>query len=424
MAVKAQATNINVINAIRNSVGMSFQDRIPPANAANIQTIYADLLNYIPAREMFARALIEMITVQQIETIYFENPLGILKKEPMRYGNTEQEIFVNMAKGYTFDSFAGAGELYQYYDSEIMSAYHKMSPALQYAVTITFDNLRTAFSSEYGIRDLITAKAQSLVTGANWDEYLQMKMIGEAAYANGQIYAVKATEPTNEATSKEFTVLMKTWIEKIKFPSRDYNIAGAVSSALLDGIFYLTTPEYDSRLTTEVLAYAFNNNFAMINAHKIIVDKFDNPDLMALVFDIRWFKVREQFRTMSDAKNGAALSWNYFYTIKEMFSFSPFFPCIAITKNDVGVTSITAVADPASIKRGEETKIVVTGTGSGYVPNLYDFEVSGQTSKFTNMIPGSNILATGNDETAGTVTVKVTSRVDPTVTTTVDVVVS
>lgn len=75
-----------------------------------------------------------------------------------------------MAKGKQFNQFATVAELYAYYQSSVMAAYHKITPAIQYAVTVTFDNLRTAFRSEYGVRDLINAKVQSLLrrrTGMN-----------------------------------------------------------------------------------------------------------------------------------------------------------------------------------------------------------------------------------------------------------------
>ena len=56
-----------------------------------------------------------------------------------------------------------------------MSIFHKVNLKIQYPITITFDNLRNAFTSEYGIRDMISAKMESAITGANWDEYLAMK---------------------------------------------------------------------------------------------------------------------------------------------------------------------------------------------------------------------------------------------------------
>ena len=198
MGNKVPATNVAILNAVRSMQSLEYQNRIPEATAENISSIYESLLNIVPLRNAFANALVEQIMEQRIETVFFENPLGVLKRDPMRYGGTEEEIFINMAKGKQFNQFATVAELYAYYQSSIMAAYHKITPAIQYAVTVTFDNLRTAFRSEYGVRDLINAKVQSLFAAANWDEYLCMKRLIESASASDPVSYTHLTLPTSD----------------------------------------------------------------------------------------------------------------------------------------------------------------------------------------------------------------------------------
>ena len=240
-----------------------------------------------------------------------------------------------------------------------------------------------------------------------------MKQLVDSAYRNGNLYAETVSEITDEATAKEFTIAIKSLIGKMRFPNPQYNLAGATSFGTLDTIYYMVTPEMDARLSVDVLAYAFNMDKAEVNAHKIVVDKFENPNIKAFVFDIRFFNVREQFRVMGEADNPMGLYWNTFYTLSEMFSYSPFFPAIALTTEEVGVTTVST--ENANAKRGDEVKLVTTVTGGSdtYVPKEVDYEISGQISVYTNMIPGSNILMIGNDETASTITVTTTSRYNP-----------
>lgn len=406
----ANATNINILNAMRGSMDLTYQNRIPVATQENIASVYENLLNIVPLRNAFAEALVSQIMYQRIETAFFENPLGILKKDPMRYGATEQEIFVNMAKGYQFNQFATVNDLYAYYQSSVMAAYHHLTPPMQYAVTVTFDNLRDAFRDEYGIRNLINAKVQSLFTGANWDEYICMRRLVESAYASNQLFTVHVDEVVDEESAKRLTVLMKTYIAKMKFPNPRLNIAGAASAANDSTIFYITTPEIDSELDVSVLAYAFNDNRAEINVRKIIVDEFENPDIKAVLFDMRFFNVRENFRQMSDSRNGAALTWNYFYTVSEMFSYSPFFPVVVFTTETIGVNTIT-ISDISDYTPGTDVTVTALASGSAeYTPQLFDYEVSGNSSSYTAFIPGSNILHIANDEQAANLTVTVTSR--------------
>lgn len=420
------ATNINLMNAVRQYADLSYSGRIPLANQENINELYDTILNSknVGIRNYFAKALIGQIMYQRIETCAFRNPLGILKKTPMRYGQSEQEIYVNFAKGREFNMFPSAEEIFKYYEANVMAAYHIMSPALQYPVSLSFDDLRQAFRDEYGIRSLINAKTEALVSGAEWDEYLLMKQLVDSAYKNSNLYAETVTDITDEATSKEFTIAIKSLIGKMRFPNPMYNLAGATSFGTFDSIYYMLTPEMDARLSVDVLAYAFNMDKAEVNAHKIIVDKFENPNIKAFVFDIRFFNVKEQFRVMGEADNPMGLYWNTFYTISEMFSYSPFFPAIALTTEEVGVTGITT--QNANGAKGAEVKLEteVTGATGTYVPKEVDYEISGQNSVYTNMIPGSNILMIGNDETASTITVTTTSRYNPKITATSTVTVA
>ena len=401
-------TNLNVLNAMRNS-GLLPADRLPEVTLENIASVYEQILNVEVIRSAFASALIEQMVQGRINSAYFRNPLGMLKSNPMRYGATEQEIFVNMAKAQVFDGFADASVLYKYYEGEVLAAYHHMSPALQYPITVTYDNMRNAFQTEYGIMDLIRAKVESTVSGAEWDEYLSMKQLIVSAYNSSQLFPVQVEEPTDEASARALTIAMKTWIGKMKFPNKNLNIAGADSNALLDGIYYMVTPEVDAVLDVDVLAYAFNMNKADIEAHKIVIDSFGNSDIKVALFDMRWYRVREQYRVMSDSKNGAALTWTYFYNIKNMYSYSPFFPCIAFTTKTVSMKQID-VTPIADAKKGSEYKITAlaapTSVGD-YVLQTFDYEVSGNTSTHTAFVPGSNVLMIANDEKAETLTVTV-----------------
>lgn len=408
-----KATNENIIRAIRD---LNPNTRIPDPLKTSIDDVYNDILNIDVVRNEFVMALIGRIALTQINSSYFKNPLGRLKSDPMRYGLTEQEIFVNLIKGKTFDQFAGVDELFAYYDSNVMSAYHKVNPAMQYPITITYDNLRMAFTSETGVRDLISAKVNAVYSSAEYDEFLTMKMLAESAFNKGQLFNVKCDVTTKDGVT-ELTKRMKSYIGQMRFPHPEYNIAGATSTAMENGIYYMVTPEIDAALDVDVLATAFHDSKVDITAHKIVIDKFSNEHIKALLFDMRWFKVRENFRTMSDSKNGAALTWNYFYTLSQMYSYSPFFAMIAFTDEDMATDTVIAVENATAGKASTvEIKAKATSaSGTGYLPQVFDYDISGNASTFTKFIPGSNILSIGNDETATELTVTVSERTNPTV---------
>lgn len=411
---KVPATNENILRAMAREGQLSYSERIPQMLQESIANTFDTILQYDYMRNEFAVALITQLIQGRITSAYFRNPLASLMSDPMRYGETEQEIFVNMVKGRLFDGFADANSLYAYYNSEVLAAYHKMSPAMQYPITVTYDNLRNAFQTEYGVRNLIEGKVQATVAGAEYDEYNCMKQLFTSAYNSQQVYSITVADPVDEASGKALTKQMQAVIMKMKFPNPAWTIAGADSTPIPGGIYYLTTPEVQANLSVDVLAYAYNQNNLDVNAQKIIVDKFDNSHIKAVLFDMRFLRVRNQFRTMTDSRNGAALTWNYFYTLRNMYSYSPFFQIVIFTDEAQNAASVT-VSDVADAEPGTDVPITAlvnkaTGVTTGYTLQTIDYSVSGQTSTHTQFVPGSNILHIGNDEKAATLTVTATTH--------------
>lgn len=421
MSTKTAPTNANILNALRSTMSLTYQDRIPEAVQNNINDVYQSIMKFQPGRNELVSALVKQIGLITIDSLFFNNPLTRLKKDPMRFGNTHEEIFVNMIKGTQFDNRAGIEKAFAIYESNIMAAYHRVNFDMQYPVTVSYRNLQDAFTSEYGIRDLITAKVQQCFSSANYDEYLAMKQLAESGYTKGYLYPVKVPAITDETTSKTFLASVKEYVGNIAFPNPLYNLAGATSFSSPNTLVFITTPKVNAQLGVQALAYMFNDDRAALNVETIIIDKFTNPNIQGILCDIRFFNVREQFREFTDNYNGASLNWNYFYTVVEMISASPFYPCVVFTTEDVSVKTITGT-DIANYVKGSEYTLQyeVTGDPDKYVPTEVDFELDGNTDDKTLIVPGTKTLIIGANET-GTMSITVTSRYDTSVTGTIAV---
>jgi hypothetical protein len=421
MSTKTAPTNANILNALRSTMSLTYQDRIPEAVQNNINDVYQSIMKFQPGRNELVSALVKQIGLITIDSLFFNNPLTRLKKDPMRFGNTHEEIFVNMIKGTQFDNRAGIEKAFAIYESNIMAAYHRVNFDMQYPVTVSYRNLQDAFTSEYGIRDLITAKVQQCFSSANYDEYLAMKQLAESGYTKGYLYPVKVPAITDETTSKTFLASVKEYVGNIAFPNPLYNLAGATSFSSPNTLVFITTPKVNAQLGVQALAYMFNDDRAALNVETIIIDKFTNPNIQGILCDIRFFNVREQFREFTDNYNGASLNWNYFYTVVEMISASPFYPCVVFTTEDVSVKTITGT-DIANYVKGSEYTLQyeVTGVADKYVPTGVDFELDGNTDDKTLIVPGTKTLIIGANET-GTMSITVTSRYDTSVTGTIAV---
>ena len=335
----------------------------------------------------------------------------------MRYGETHEETYVNMCKGRVYDSQADFKFAFQQYQSYIMSMFHDVNLEIQYPVTITYDNLRKAFTTEYGIRDMIMAKMESAITGANWDEYLAMRDLINVGYEKEVLPAVTVDAVTNEETAKKLLVEVKRAVGEFGFPLPENNTAGATSHAMSSNLIWITTPNVNAHVSVDALAYAFHMDRADVEVQTVIVDKFSNPAIQGVLCDVRFFNVRDQFKEMTDQKLANVLSWNYFYTQVEMVSASPFYPIRVFTTDTVVEKPTLAVAtDTYMAGQTQEVEITVSGDTGTYHQNLVTLEVeSGATSAKTYVIPGTHLLHTGADET-GTIVLKAIYRPDESIT--------
>lgn len=410
-----KATNVNILNAMRSEYEL--ENRIPEATLSNLQQIFTTMMSYSQGRNTVIPSLLERIGLQTVDTTAWRNPLAMYKKDPMRYGMTHEETFVNMCKGKLYDPRESYEYAFQQYQSYIMSVFHKVNLQMQYPVTITYDNLRSAFLSEYGIRDMMAAKMESAVTGANWDEYNAMKGMIDAGYEQQILPAVTVPAVADESTAKTLLTEIKAAVNEFRFPNPANNIAGATSASEPYNLIWITTPRVDANISVEALAYAFNMDKAQVDVRTVIVDKFDNAAIQGVLMDIRFFNVRDQFREMSDQRLANILSWNYFYTMVEMISASPFYPIRVFTTDTVATSSLSITATGGTYTQGEVITIPATVTGGTgtYHQGLLNWSVEGATSRDTYILPGTNQLYVGADET-GTLKVTITYRPDESVT--------
>ena len=418
-----KASNVNLLNSIRAEYEL--ENRIPEATLDNLQSIYTDMMSYSQGRNVIIPSLLERIGLQTVDSQAWRNPLAMYKKDPMRYGMTHEETYVNMCKGKLYDPRESFEAAFQQYQSYILSVFHKVNLTMQYPVTITYDNLRSAFLTEYGIRDMMAAKMESAVTGANWDEYLAMKGMIDTGYDAQILPAVTVQPVTDEASAKSMLTEIKAAVNEFRFPNPANNIAGATSSSTPYNLIFITTPRVDANISVEALAYAFNLDQAQTNVRTVIVDSFKNSAIQGVLMDIRFFNVRDQFREMSDQRLANILSWNYFYTMVEMVSASPFYPIRVFTTDTVATSSLSITASNATYTKGTGEVIPIPATVTGgtgtYHQGLLTWSVSGQKSRDTYILPGTNQLCIGPDEDSESMTVTITYRPDESITKSVTV---
>lgn len=425
MAVKKlDMTNINMLNAVRNTMSVDYRDRVPVAKRDNIADIAKTLTDpYNPmARNELVPALVNLIASQSISTEAFRNPLRILNSNAMPFGNGEQEVYVNFAQGYAHDANISIEDATAIYNSYIMALYHVINFNNDYPVTIWFEDLRGAFLDDYGLKNMVQAKVESVVSACNWDEFTTAKELIASAKRAGQIYPVHVDPVTNQQSANALAKQIQSYIDKIQFPNPLYNFAGATSAAKEDTILLFVDPDTKAAMNVDSYASAYNIDRMIPKAQQVLIDNFNDADgILAVLVDKRFFKIREQYRMMVQDNVNRGLRWNNAYMVKEMFSYSLFYPIIVFTTEEVPVPSITA-NDVRKVNVGTDADF---GGNFSFSPadvnyKAVDVKVEGNSSSDTFVIPGTNILRIAKDEKnlksnekkAESVRVKITSRLN------------
>lgn len=402
MAEKLDMTNINMLNAVRQTMSVDYRDRVPVATRENIADIAKTLTDpYNPmARNELVPALVNLIASQSISTEAFRNPLRVLNSNAMPFGNGEQEVYVNFAQGYAHNANISIEDATAIYDSYIMALYHKINFNNDYPVTIWFEDMRGAFLDDYGLRSLVQAKVESVVSACNWDEFTTAKELIASAKRAGQIYPVHVNAVTDQASANALAKQIQSYIDKIQFPNPLYNFAGATSAAKEDTILLFVDPDTKAAMNVDSYASAYNLDRMIPKAQQVLIDNFNDVEgIVAVLVDKRFFKIREQYRMMVQDNVNRGLRWNSTYTVKEMFSYSLFYPIIVFTTENVLVSSINA-QDVGLVKTGTDVNFgeSFSVTSTAVADKAVDVKVVGNSSNDTFVIPGTTILRIAKDE--------------------------
>lgn len=443
MAVKPRIvtltnSSVDVLNVIRNNASQNYKDYVPvaTANAESIREIGAVIMDYPPLQNEFLSALVNRIGRVLITSRMYENPWSMFKKGMLEFGETVEEIFVNIAKPFQFDPAVAESTVFKREIPDVHSAFHIMNYQKYYKATIQNDQLRQAFLSWEGITDLIAKIVDAMYTGANYDEFQTMKYMLAKRILNGQLFPV--TIPTVESTNmKAIVSTIKGVSNKFEFLSPKYNLAGVQTHTKKSDQYLLINSKFDAEMDVEVLASAFNMDKVEFDGHRVLVDSFGDLDnarlkvlfandptyteigkselqaldsIPAILVDKDFFMIFDNFYNFTEQFNGEGLYWNYWYHVWKTFSVSPFANNAIFIAGTPSVTSVTVSPDTAKVSAGQKVQLsAVVGT-EGFAPQSVVWTL---TSGDKATVTQSGLVIIGS-EAKGEIVVTATSVYDNT----------
>ena len=435
---KAQALNassVDILNAIRNSASTNYREFVPAANNTpeSIRRIGEIIMQYTPLQNEFLNALVNRIARVIITSKMYTNPLSMFKKGLIDFGETIEEIFVNIANPHQYDVEESESKVFAREIPDVRAAFHTLNYKKFYKQTIQNKDLNQAFLSWDGITDLISKIVNAMYTAANYDEFVTTKYMLAKAILDGRLSAI--TVDANDA--KGAVTKIKGVSNALTFMSNNYNAAGVQTFTDKNDQYLLVNSQFDSEIDVEVLASAFNMSKAEFMGHRILIDGFgtldvarlnalfkDDPNyeelsqdtltalnaIPAVLVDKNFFMIFDNMYEFTENYNGQGLYWNYFYHTWKTFSMSPFANALVFVPAVPSVTSVTVSPSAVTCKKGQSVQLSVTVETENYAPKTVNWK--SDTEGVTVDINGHVTVA--SSVTASTAKITATSTYDGT----------
>nr|DAT06755.1 MAG TPA: Head protein [Caudoviricetes sp.] len=405
-------SSVDILNAIRNNATQNYRDYVPKAtpDADSIRQIGAIIMDYPALQNEFLSALVNRIGRVLITSKMYDNPWAFFKKGLLEFGESVEEIFVNIAKPFQFDPAVAETNVFKREIPDVRAAFHIMNYQKYYKATISNDQLRQAFLSWQGISDLIAKIVDAMYTGANYDEFQTMKYMLARHILDGHMYPVEI--PTVEtANMKSIVSVVKGVSNKFTFLSPNYNLAGVQAYTDKNDQYMLINSQFDATMDVEVLASAFNMGKAEFSGRRVLVDSFGSLDtarlaklfagdstyqeissgelealdaIPAVLVDRNWFMIFDNFYNFTEQYNGEGLYWNYWYHVWKTFSVSPFANNALFIPGTPGVTSVTVSPGSATVATGQSVQLSANVVTTNFAPKSVTWAVNSEYATVDN----------------------------------------
>lgn len=288
-------TNEQIIDAVKE--GMTGTEKTLLAEATtgidvlNISETYPNVLN------SFINTLTNKVTKSLIYSKIFTNPLKELKKGTLEYGDSIEELFVQMAMAKNFgENWEGSttpeGDLIRKLKPKVTAMYIKLNMDKKYKTTVMDKQLRKAFLNKNGLSNLVMQIVGSITSQAEYQEFMytkkNMNLLVETA-ENWELDADHATESkgsipigtvikqtpyiVNSTDTKQMVKNIRETTGFMKFPSTKFNLAKELNWCDPSSLMLMTTPDVIADLDVNVLASAFNVSNADLQTRTILVDE-------------------------------------------------------------------------------------------------------------------------------------------------------
>lgn len=366
---------VNSINQIRTMSSNEYQRAVPEITAdSGIEKISAPLLQYPNLMNEFISVLVQKIAYTQFEAKMYNNPLAFLEGDEIPLGQIGEEIYINPIDGrdYDINDFSG---LLKKYEADVKVQYNTINYDKQYPVTVIRQKLKQAFTTWTTLENFIAGITNSMYSSSYIDQYNCTKGLVANAYRSNAVQITKIDAPTTQELAENFLIKAREYFLNFQTPLSDYNSwkkVGGYGREIItwsnpDDIIFLIRNDINAYIGVKNLANAFNidqaklmgrvigvNNFNIYNMKKQVV--FDGSNILGMMADKRWFRIRPQDQYMEDFRNANNRSVNYYLNVIKMYAYSYFANAeVFATELPTGIAVQDITLDKQTYVQGENS---------------------------------------------------------------------
>lgn len=283
----------------------------------------------------FLSAIINKICYQYVDTFGWRNPFKKYYSHPVNYGDTLENIFVEIPTGYKYDR--NATDPFTVKKNAVKTLYATINYEMQYLATIYDKDLKRAVLNDYGFSSLISSILQSLTSAKNLDEYFaDLSMLNNPKLYAGQKFQTLdlSTLSTSKEKAETLTKKIVDVVTSFQQPNVSHNALNLMQASNKEDIILFIRRDLYNSINLDYLTGVFNLSKVDLIDRIVQVEDFrvkgsdgtvNGEDLGFAVIDSRCFDCHVALEDSGTIYNPKGKYTNHFMNLWEIIAFKYFY---------------------------------------------------------------------------------------------------
>lgn len=299
----------------------------------------AEGAEYTAKANEFLGALYNKVIYSRVFRMDFTNPFKKFDSYPIKFGDTVENIFVEIPRGYKYDK--DATDPFTRSNPVVKALYASINYELQYETTIYDSLLRRACLSEYGMMNLIDTILGQLQKAIEMDEYFAtiFSIARSGNFADGIEELTKGA--TDTETGAIVTKKIVNTVSQFKLPMTANNKANVLNACPQSRILIVMKYDLKNLINLDYLTGLFNLSKVGDMPEIIEVDSFqvtrpgdesqsENPNVLVgddidfVIIDTEALDMHTALQDGGMIYNPKGKYTNHYYNLWKLINFKTF----------------------------------------------------------------------------------------------------